>query len=58
MIKSIESQEQTRMIIVKNGEIVAYIYINGMHGVVDADKINVETYNNTHDRMCEVKLEV
>lgn len=58
MIKSVESQKQTRMTIVKDNEIVAYIYVNGMHGVVDADKVKVETCNNMYDRMCEVKLEV
>lgn len=57
MIKTIQVQKPTQMTIIKDGEIVANIYVPGINGSIDTDVIKVWSCDNPCGEY-HVKLEV
>ena len=58
MIKTIKIQNPTQMTIMKDGKIIADLYIPGINGNIDTDAINLQSYDNHHSGICHIKLEV
>lgn len=58
MIKNIEIQQPTRMTIVKNGNIVADIYVPGIKGGIDGEEIKASTYRDEIGGDVSLRLEV
>lgn len=58
MIKPIEIQQPARLTIFKDGEMVADIYVPGMDGMVDKDKLHVVTNYSPISNIYNVKIEV
>lgn len=58
MVKTIDYPQQTRIIILKDGYIVADIYTNSVHGAIDIDKIKPMTRVDPLDCKVTVELEV
>ena len=46
MVKSIELPKPTRLTIIKDGNLVADIYVPGIEGYIDTDKINASVSSN------------
>lgn len=58
MIKSIDIQQPAKMTIIKNGEVVAEVYVPGIKGVVDKDKLHIQISHSEIDMTHNVRIEV
>lgn len=58
MIKPIEIQKPAKLTIIKDGEEVASIYVPGINGVIDKDKLRVETCHDPISMTYNVRIEV
>lgn len=58
MVKPIEIQKPTKLTIIKDGEEVASIYVPGINGVIDKDKLHVSTCYDPISTTHNVRIEV
>ena len=59
MIKSIDLQAPSKFTIIKNGEVIASLYVSGIKGSINVDdNVKVYTLFNENNLEYEIKLEV
>lgn len=58
MIKSIEWQIPVKITIIKDGNVVADLYVPGINGYIDTDKVVVLTQVNEASGRTNIRLEV
>lgn len=58
MIKNIDIQQPAKMTIIKDGEVVAEVYVPEIKGVIDKDKLHVQTSRSEIDMTHNVRIEV
>lgn len=58
MIKNVDIQQPAKMTIIKDGEVVAEVYVPGIKGVIDKDKLHVQISRSEIDMTHNVRIEV